>query len=228
MTDCSEAEIRDQLPDLAAGNLSDADAAVVEAHVASCANCTEELALLRVVRMVRPQPVALNVTAIAARINEQLHSPEAHIVPVIASPPDNVRHIASARSARRSVRTLAWRWAAAVTLVAAGSLSVAIARSGRVEMVPGARIDTLLQADTPSAAPLPARVADTNGAARNATAISRSAAKTERSALSVGELSDYSDAELEGVLRKLDSWDGTASADPLLPVPLVKPSGDTP
>ena len=36
-----------------------------------------------------------------------------------------------------------------------------------------------------------------------------------QSALSLGDLSEYSDAELQRVLERLDKWDGATSVDPL-------------
>jgi anti-sigma factor RsiW len=47
MTDCINADIRDALPDLVHGRLDAAEQTRVEAHVASCADCAAELALVR-------------------------------------------------------------------------------------------------------------------------------------------------------------------------------------
>ena len=48
MNDCQNAEMRDQLPDLLHDRLDAAARAMLTAHVASCTDCREELALLRV------------------------------------------------------------------------------------------------------------------------------------------------------------------------------------
>ena len=50
MFDCADVEIRELLPDLAAGSLDDSTRARVEHHVASCAECASELETLRLVR----------------------------------------------------------------------------------------------------------------------------------------------------------------------------------
>ena len=50
MFDCANVEMRELLPDLAAGTLDAATRARVEHHVASCAECTSELETLRLVR----------------------------------------------------------------------------------------------------------------------------------------------------------------------------------
>ena len=47
MNDCPNAEIRDQLPDLLHDRLSSSTRAGVMAHVATCADCRDELELLR-------------------------------------------------------------------------------------------------------------------------------------------------------------------------------------
>jgi len=50
MNDCQNAEMRDQLPDLLNERLDGSARAVVMAHVAACADCRDELELLRVAR----------------------------------------------------------------------------------------------------------------------------------------------------------------------------------
>ena len=47
MNDCSNADIRDQLPDLLHDRLSVTARAAVVAHVDSCVDCRDELELLR-------------------------------------------------------------------------------------------------------------------------------------------------------------------------------------
>ena len=66
MTDCPDAEIRDQLPLLVAGRLGPAERASVEAHVAACADCRAELALLRRVRAVTAAAPPIDAPRIAA------------------------------------------------------------------------------------------------------------------------------------------------------------------
>lgn len=51
MTDCTNAELKDLLPELGQGTLDVADEASVRAHVAACADCRAELALLEAVRL---------------------------------------------------------------------------------------------------------------------------------------------------------------------------------
>jgi anti-sigma factor RsiW len=64
MRECPNAEMRDLLPDVVHGQLGDARRAEVEAHVAGCEACRDELALLRRVRSAMPAP-AVDTAAIA-------------------------------------------------------------------------------------------------------------------------------------------------------------------
>src|SRR5687767_10245955 len=51
-TECLNEEMRDRLPALVHGTLSSADEARVRAHVAGCASCSAEVALLETTRRV--------------------------------------------------------------------------------------------------------------------------------------------------------------------------------
>ena len=54
MRECSNAEMRDLLPDVVHGQLSAAQRAEVEAHLAGCVACRDELTLLQRVRAAMP------------------------------------------------------------------------------------------------------------------------------------------------------------------------------
>jgi anti-sigma factor RsiW len=70
MTDCPNAEMRDRLPLLEAGRLDPAARAAVEAHVAACADCAAELALLRRVRAVTARTPVVDAGRIAAAVRD--------------------------------------------------------------------------------------------------------------------------------------------------------------
>ena len=53
MSDCANIEMRELLPDLAAGTLDAHAHARVEAHLVGCADCASELETLRLVRRAR-------------------------------------------------------------------------------------------------------------------------------------------------------------------------------
>ncbi|HEY4217609.1 MAG TPA: zf-HC2 domain-containing protein [Gemmatimonadaceae bacterium] len=105
MNDCTNADIRDQLPDLLHDRLTVDVREVVVAHVADCADCREELELLRDVR-----------GALLIR------TPRVDVGQIVAALPKPAAHAAPSR---RFVR-MDWRIAAAVTFLAVGGSSVAL------------------------------------------------------------------------------------------------------
>lgn len=69
MRECHDTNERDALPLLLQGQLAPQDAARVRAHVASCASCAEELALLeRAARMFTQATPRVDVAAIVAKL----------------------------------------------------------------------------------------------------------------------------------------------------------------
>jgi len=108
MTDCPNGDIRDLLPDLLHGRLGEVERAEVEAHLRECADCRDELELLRGMRGALRRVPAVDVDAIVAGIPP-------YRVPVQRIP---------------SRSWSGWRIAAAVTLLAAGGTSVVVARNG--------------------------------------------------------------------------------------------------
>lgn len=111
MTDCPNAEVRDLLPELAAGTIAPEARASVEAHLADCAECRSELALLEAIRRSFARPVAIDVARVAA-----------------ALPAPSVGGAATA--GRRGFRAARWQIAAVVSLFAVGAASVWAVRQG--------------------------------------------------------------------------------------------------
>ena len=71
MRDCSNAEMRDALPDLMHGRLSAAEQIEVASHVSSCEDCAAELALLKQVRAAHDARHVVNVDRIVAALPGQ-------------------------------------------------------------------------------------------------------------------------------------------------------------
>jgi hypothetical protein len=71
MGECTNGELRDLLPELVNGRLDAAMLQTVEAHVASCTECGEELALLRSLRPALMQTPGINTQRIAAAVRAQ-------------------------------------------------------------------------------------------------------------------------------------------------------------
>lgn len=117
MSDCLNVEIRELLPEYLNGTLSASRRAEVEAHLAGCAECADELAVLRRVREAYAEAPAINVGAIVAALPRQSARPAMRTAragaPVV-------------RSWRRSH---AFQIAAAVSFITLGGISLAVARS---------------------------------------------------------------------------------------------------
>lgn len=100
MTDCPNGDLRDLLPDLLHGRLAPDARRSVEAHVQGCADCREELALLR---------------TMSASLRR---GPSANVATIVAGIPS---YRAPARQGWRG-----WRAAAAILVLAGGGASVAV------------------------------------------------------------------------------------------------------
>src|SRR4051794_33062265 len=107
MNDCSNAEIRDQLPDLLHERLDLSARAVIVAHVEGCVDCRDELEWLRGVQR----------TLIA-------RAPHVDLQYVLAALPKPPARTLKVQASRR--RWTDWRIAAAVTFLVAGGSSVAV------------------------------------------------------------------------------------------------------
>jgi anti-sigma factor RsiW len=108
MNDCTNAEMRDQLPDLLHERLDASTRAAVMAHVGDCVDCRDELQLLR------------DVSAVMTR-----GTPRVDVSYVVGALPLPPRRTAAPAAKRRAVWT-DWRVAAAVTLMVAGGTSLAL------------------------------------------------------------------------------------------------------
>lgn len=178
MIDCPNDEMRDRLPDLVHDQLSAAARAEVAAHVAACAACAAEVALLR----------QLCWTLRAA--------PAVDVPRIVAALPSPRRHVAgTARSAKPAWARFNWRIAAAVAALAVGGGSAAV--WSRMGQQSGARNETPIPSQTDAGVQ---RVAANN--------VSIDA-----------DLGEASTAELEALLRDLDSFDGLPAGEPEPMVP---------
>lgn len=221
MTDCSNAEIRDLLPDYVHDQLSVTDLARVEQHLVSCADCAEELELLQTVFAIRPSVKAPSIADIVASLPKPGQSVPFAVVnddaPVVQRVAETGgRDIASARSvARKAPSFRNWRAAAAIAVVTLGGLSVAISRQGLTGGVASAPLSDTTGLGVAMIQNMPVPSSGASDSAR--------LAGDSKVSLSVGDLSEYSDDELQAIMARLDKWDGSASTDPLPGVPILPP-----
>jgi anti-sigma factor RsiW len=118
MTDCPRGDIRDLLPDLVHDQLGAESRAEVERHVATCAECSAEVALLRSARRVLSAGPRVDVARIAAAVAG------AHGAGALDEPSPTVHRL----PARRRRSAWEWRAAAGIAAVAVGIMSYALGR----------------------------------------------------------------------------------------------------
>jgi hypothetical protein len=122
MADCTNVEIRELLPERAGAALSVADAARVDAHLAECALCTGELALIQSARRALRVTPAIDVARIRSAVVAATAAP---------SRPQLVAEsgLRSAPLRRPATRWIGLKAAAAVAIAAAGNGSFAVWQS---------------------------------------------------------------------------------------------------
>jgi hypothetical protein len=205
MSDCANVEMRELLPELAAGTLDASARARVERHVIACLGCASELETLRLVRGAFPAPAVDTQRIVAA-----LPKPFTGAVAVPTADPVK--------------RWVDWRLAAALTMITVGGLSVAVVQRRGADGT-GVPIDS---GATAPVIPSGGRAVDPAGAAGGLGArwdtagepASRGStqAASPRAQLSfhggVGELDDASIQALLGALDEIDRAPVAPSAEP--------------
>jgi hypothetical protein len=206
MFDCANVEMRELLPDLAAGTLDAAARARVEQHVATCAECASELETLRLVRSSFRDAPAVDV----ARIIAALPRPAA------------AGNAAPAQRTGSVKRWMDWRVAAALTTITIGALSLAVSQriSSRPDVGPSDSGVVARVAPRPvgiqsnPVAPSP----ETASARRPETPRSVRSAASPAAQLSFGggvsDLDDASIRALLGALEEIDRAPVAPSAEP--------------
>jgi anti-sigma factor RsiW len=109
MNKCTDSNIQEMLPDLLHRNLADGERLRVEAHLATCESCQEDLEVLRIVKSAAVFAPSIDVDRVVRQI-----PPYRTIVPAVEAP------------ARTQVR--AWLVAATMLLAVVGGGSVLVTR----------------------------------------------------------------------------------------------------
>ena len=205
MNDCPNATVRDLLPDLVHGRLDVEARAMVEAHVAGCADCRLEVALLRDLRASLRRTPQLDLAASIA------------VVPAYQAP------------ARRSLT--GWRAAAAIIVLVAGGSSVVLLQrnvapgrgSGSLASVASSSVPTPVSAPSIPAVTAPAQpsvrettapvVASPPVGAPAPNVRVADAGRDGELAMGGGSLSDLNDRELASLLKDIESLDAVPSIE---------------
>lgn len=225
MSECVGAGMRDVLPDFVHGQLDAGRAAEVRAHLAECAYCAAEVALLRAVVASAPVAPAMDVRRIASA----LPTPTRHgfllhrgagsgspLTPSVVSPPMPQR-------SRLWSQPLV-KIAAAVAIVVAGGLSLLVGRDvlrpeAQVGQVAPTAPVTPPSIGVPPATTIPvASVAVTSPRERQTQQV---AVATTAGLSLAGELQELSDEHLAMLLSEMDRMEGLPAVEPDLLEPAV-------
>jgi len=211
--------MQDLLPDYASASLDATAAASVEQHLLICDPCRDDITLLRRARAIRPTAVPVDI----ARIVAGLPRPTPTLRLVRSSHDQSLVGAAATSNARPRRRWSAsvWQVAAAVGVMVVGGTSLLVSRNSPVSLT-GARSNEAQLAE--AAESTLARTGGSVAALDSPASIGR-ALRESRVSVSYGDLGDYSEAELQRMLDRLEQWDGTSATEPLPTLPVVSNSG---
>ena len=195
MTDCPRADVRDLLPDLLNDRLDPRTRAEVEQHVASCADCSREMTLLRELHPVLSRTPAVDVTRIASAVRAS-RAPKAPL--------------------RARAVTRAWlQLAAAIALLLGGGAGLLLWSRAQyapaprtvavVDSVPDTDSQPIVSTDQPPDTAAVARTPAPKEAARVASA---------QGIVFGGGVGDLADADLEALLGDLERLDALTDVEP--------------
>ncbi|WP_373064371.1 zf-HC2 domain-containing protein [Gemmatimonas sp.] len=232
MTECRTPEMQDLLPDYVSASLDTTAAALVKQHLSICDPCRDDIAVLRLARAVRPKAVTLNVALIVANLPRP--TPVLRLVrsSTKATPIAAASAMASSTTVSRPRRRWSasvWQVAAAVGVMIVGGTSLIVSRSSPNSLTSARSREAQLAEAAESALVQTTGAAGTIPSATvarldSSTSIG-STTRVSRVSVSYGDLGDYSEAELQHMLDRLEKWDGTSSSEPLPTLPVVSTSG---
>ncbi|MEJ7809000.1 MAG: zf-HC2 domain-containing protein [Gemmatimonadaceae bacterium] len=199
MTDCPRTDVRDRLPEWVHGHLGAPEAAVIAAHVRTCAACADEAHLLRQLRSALSVEPRIDVARIAGALARR------------PSVPQRARQMGAARWKRYAVGAALAAGIATVFLrfdpapevaTAPAPAAPTIRDSASLGSGGGVGMVAVATGETTSAPP--------RGGAR-----APAAASTAGSELVMeGGFAHLADSDLELLLRRLDAVDGVLATAP--------------
>ena len=191
MTDCPNAQMRDRLPDLLHEQLDASARAAVVAHVAGCAECRTDLALLR--------QMHVSLSAVVVAVDS------AGIARAVVT-----RTIVQGRRGRWSE----WRLAAAIAVIVVGGGAVAALHVWHTpnELPPSVASQVAEQPSPGEATEGTPAVEGVSTHAHPARETARADAREQLAA--AGDVSDLSESELQTLLGDLDTLEAIPPTEP--------------
>jgi hypothetical protein len=192
MNKCTDSDIQELLPDLLHGALAGAEKARVEAHVATCESCQEDLDVLRTVKSAAVFAPSIDVDRVVRQI-----APYRAIVPAVEAP---------ART-----RVASWLVAATLALFVVGGGSVLVTRqnSSGTSVKPAPADAGALVASARRSSPSMVPVATPNPK------IAEPVAQAHPHALALAAEADgLSDRGLVQLMNDMDTFDALPGSEP--------------
>jgi hypothetical protein len=230
MTECKTPEMQDLLPDYVSASLDAVAAASVERHLSICDPCRDDLVVLRLARAVRPKTPSVDVERIVAALPSPMTTVRLVRTATDAAPTGAFTDHAGGRShSPRRWSASNWQVAATVGVMIIGGTSLIVSRTSPGSLT-GARSNDAQLADAAESAlarmpTLAGTTPSSSVAALDSPAGFKGGERASRVSVSYGDLGDYSDAELQRMLERLEKWDGTSSTEPLPTLPVVATVG---
>lgn len=225
MIECRSPELQDLLPDYVAESLDSVEMARVRDHLVSCEVCADDLLVLQLVQQARPRVAVPDIARIVAALPA---APSRHGVEftgprlVRDEPAASVPSTASTGQRRRPGATVfgrsVWRVAAILGVMIAGGTSVVVARRGIIDVEGPMATQAVTSTDS-------VRTVASVPSGSESLTVAMSASPVHGVSVSYGDLGDYSEAELESMIDRLDQWDGATNTEPLPGVPILPNAG---
>lgn len=214
MNDCVNAEYRDQLPALLHDRIAGRELAALAGHLQGCADCREELELLRELRgmFAAATPTVSTTNIVAALPRPPL---PAGVLPF----------------RQRATRRLDWRIAAAAVLLVAGGGSFALWGAERAPSASQAVRSVVQGSAAPAAvasAATPAPSASAQVAATPVVTPATSTGGTDAELSMTGRLDDLSAQQLQSLLGDIENLQATPITEPEATVVPVTLGSDGP
>ena len=202
MNKCTDSDIQEMLPDLLHRALSDSERRRVEAHVATCESCREDLDVLRMVKSAAVFAPTIDVN----RVVEQI-PPYQTILPETERPA--IRRPAT-------TRTVSWLVAASLALVALGGGSILLQSNGSLTSV---RRVTQQNPNPIATTPEPTKPTQAESVANVGSVVLPVVARPHALALAA-EADGLSDGGLVQLMTDMDTFDALPASvpDPVLSV----------
>ena len=193
MNRCSDSDIRELLPDLLHGTLAADARARVEAHVATCGECGEELGVLRTVKTAAVFAPRIDVDRVVRQI-----PPYRTIVPVTERP---VR-----------TRVVSWLVAATMAIVVIGGGSLILMKPKVVNDPRAVASTQRPPAQNPTeSTPVNSRIPAAGATGRTAVV---SAPPHPRALALAANVDDLSDGDLRQLMNDMNRFDALPASEP--------------